>query len=57
MIIEYKYLGAGKLVGSSVQSKDEKHYLLANVALVGEAIVLAMKTATAWDMKYVQKQH
>jgi hypothetical protein len=29
--------------------------LVANVALVGEAIVLAMKTATAWDMKYVPK--
>jgi hypothetical protein len=52
-----KLLYTAELAGSSVQSKDEKHYLLSNVALVGEAIVLAMKTATVWDMKYVQKQH
>jgi hypothetical protein len=50
-----KLLYTAELAGSSVQSKDEKHYLLANVALVGEAIVLAMKTATTWDTRYSGK--
>jgi hypothetical protein len=48
-----KLLYTAELAGSSVQSKNKKHYLLANSALVGEAIVLAMKTATEWDKRYV----
>jgi len=43
-----KLLYTAEIAGSSVQFRDEKHYLLANIALVGEAIVLAMKTATEW---------
>ena len=43
-----KLLYTAELAGSSISFGNEKHYLLANVALVGEAIVLAMKTATEW---------
>ena len=45
-----KLLYTAELVGSSVSFKGEKHYLLANFALVGEAIVLAMKSATEWKV-------
>jgi hypothetical protein len=44
-----KLLYTAELAGSSISSGNEKHYLLANVALVGEAITLAMKTATEWN--------
>jgi hypothetical protein len=44
-----KLLYTAELAGCSVSSGKEKHYLLANVALVGEAIVLAMKTTTEWN--------
>jgi hypothetical protein len=46
-----KLLLTGELAGCSIQNKDEKHYLLANYVLVGEAIILAMKTATIWQEK------
>ena len=45
-----KLLYTAELAGSSVSFKGEKHYLLANIALVGEAIVLAMKTAKEWKV-------
>jgi len=50
-----KLLYTGELVGNSVSFKGEKHYLLSNIALVGEAIVLAMKTATEWKVPNVMQ--
>jgi len=44
-----KLLYTAEVAGSSVSFHGEKHYLLANFALVGEAIVLAMKSATEWE--------
>ena len=41
-------LKTAELAGFTVSNKNQKHYLLANVALVGEAITLAMRTATEW---------
>jgi hypothetical protein len=41
-------LKTAELAGFSISKNDQKHYLLANIALVGEAITLAMKTATEW---------
>ena len=41
-------LKTAELAGFTVGNKDQRHYLLANVALVGEAITLAMRTATEW---------
>ncbi len=40
----------GEWAGFSVVRKDSRHYLLADVALVGEAITLAMRTAVPWDI-------
>jgi hypothetical protein len=48
-----KLLFTSELVGSSVQWNDERYYLLA--PLVGEAIMLGMKTARVWDQRYVVK--
>jgi len=42
-----------EIIGSSVESNGKRHYLLA--PLVGEAIMLAMKTTTVWDNRYVKK--
>lgn len=42
-------LETAELAGSSVTKQDKRHYLLANVALVGEAITLAMRTAVKWN--------
>lgn len=42
-------LKTGELAGFTVSSKERRHYLLANVALVGEAITLAMRTAVKWE--------
>ena len=44
-----RLLYTAEVAGSSVSFHGEKHYLLANFALVGEAIVLAMKSATEWE--------
>lgn len=41
-------LKTAELAGFSVCNTNQRHYLLANVALVGEAITLAMRTATEW---------
>ena len=39
-------LKTAEIAGSTVRWFDKSHYLLANVALVGEAIALAMRTST-----------
>ena len=41
-------LKTAELAGFTVSKKNQRHYLLANIALVGEAITLAMRTATEW---------
>ena len=43
-----KFLKTAELAGFTVTKGDKKHYLLADVALVGEAITLAMRTAVKW---------
>jgi hypothetical protein len=43
------FLQTAELAGFSVSKDDQRHYLLANVALVGEAITLAMRTAVKWE--------
>lgn len=43
-----KLLHTAELAGTTVSVHGERHYLLANLALVGEAITLAMRTATPW---------
>lgn len=40
------FLKTAEMAGFSMTQKNQKHYLLANVALVGEAITLAMRTTT-----------
>ncbi len=44
-------LATAEIAGSSVDYNGQRHYLLA--PLVGEAIMLAMKTETQWDARYV----
>ena len=41
-------LKTAEIAGSTVTWFGKSHYLLANVALVGEAIVLAMRTSVKW---------
>lgn len=41
-------LRTGELAGFTFTWGKKRHYMLANVALVGEAIMLAMRTATNW---------
>ena len=43
-----RFLRSGEWAGFTVSSKDSRHYLLADIALVGEAITLAMRTAVPW---------
>lgn len=43
-----KLLKTGEIAGTTRHRKGKSHYLLADVALVGEAIMLAMRTATEW---------
>ena len=43
-----KLLKTGELAGTTWRRKGKSHYLLADVALVGEAIMLAMRTAVEW---------
>ena len=40
------FLKTAEIAGSSITKGDQTHYLLANIALVGEAITLAMRTTT-----------
>ena len=44
-----KMLKTAELAGFTVSDKNQRHYLLANLALVGEAITLAMRTAVRWE--------
>ena len=44
-----KLLRTGELAGTTVSWKGKSHYLLADIALVGEAITLAMRTAAPWN--------
>lgn len=46
--IRARFLRTAELAGSTVTWKGKRHYLLADVALVGEAITLAMRTAIPW---------
>lgn len=39
-----RQLRTAEIVGHTVRWKDKRHYLLADLALVGEAITLAMRT-------------
>lgn len=41
-------LTTAEKVGSTIRGCNTNHYLLANLALVGEAITLAMRTTTPW---------
>jgi hypothetical protein len=40
-------LHTGEIAGSTVGFSNRRHYMLANMALVGEAITLAMRTNKA----------
>jgi hypothetical protein len=44
-----KILKTAEIAGSTVSFGHKSHYLLADVALVGEAIALAMRTAVKWE--------
>ena len=44
-----RMLKTAELAGFTIYKRDQRHYLLANVALVGEAITLAMRTACKWN--------
>ena len=41
-------LKTAEIAGSTFRGWNTNHYLLANVALVGEAVALAMRTSTPW---------
>ena len=43
------FLKTAELAGFTVTKKNMRYYLLADLALVGEAITLAMRTATNWN--------
>lgn len=43
-----RLLKTGEVAGSTVRGWNTNHYLLANMALVGEAITLAMRTSVPW---------
>lgn len=47
--VRNSFLQTAELAGFSVSKGGQRHYLLANVALVGEAITLAMRTAIKWE--------
>ena len=42
--VRKRMLKTAELAGFTVSNKNQRHYLLANVALVGEAITLTMRT-------------
>ena len=46
--IRKRILRTAEIVGQTVRFRGSRHYLLANVALVGEAIMLAMRTHTKY---------
>ena len=41
-------LRTAEIFGSTIRGRNTNHYLLANLALVGEAIALAMRTSVPW---------
>lgn len=45
-------LKTGEIAGSTVRGWNTNHYLLANMALVGEAITLAMRTCVPWHRNF-----
>ena len=45
-------LKTGEIAGSTVRGWNTNHYLLANMALVGEAITLAMRTSVPWHNNF-----
>lgn len=47
-LLRRKLLLTAELAGTTFSSKGKSHYLLADIALVGEAITLAMRTAVPW---------
>lgn len=47
--VRSQLLKTAELAGFSVHNNGLRHYLLADVALVGEAITLAMRTAVKWE--------
>jgi len=47
-----KILRTAELAGSTIKIGDKRHYLLADIALVGEAIMLAMRT----NVKIISQQ-
>ena len=49
MTLRKRFLHTAELAGTTVTACGNSHYLLANLALVGEAITLAMRTATSWN--------
>lgn len=48
-LLRKKLLRTAELAGTTVSTKDKSRYLLADIALVGEAITLAMRTAIPWE--------
>lgn len=46
--VRNKLLTTAEIAGSTVNLNGSRHYLLGNIALVGEAITLAMRTAVKW---------
>ena len=47
--IRKKILKTAEIAGTTVTFGQKSHYLLGDMALVGEAIALAMRTALKWD--------
>lgn len=47
--VRTSFLKTAELAGFTVSSNSNRHYLLANMALVGEAITLAMRTTVRWQ--------
>lgn len=46
--IRKQFLRTAEMAGTTIRGNAKSHYLLADIALVGEAITLAMRTATIW---------
>ena len=49
MDLRYKLLKTAERAGFTITINGKRHYLLADFALVGEAITLAMRTACPWN--------
>lgn len=47
--VRKRILHTAEIAGTTITFGGKSHYLLADIALVGEAITLAMRTATAWE--------